>query len=160
MFLQEAGFRPNVHVFSALIGRASRRLDYIYLKILLKTMSSMGVWPNEVIIKQLEFASQYPPNYNQVSVCTVHQRVLPNSHESKASFELQTYLYRTTYPDFFRLSFLNHSKSFFFISFNLIFNFQFVYYFYSLISVFLCVLSLLCEALCFDNWSFRVSAGS
>lgn len=69
-FSQEAGLRPNVQVFSALIGRAMRRLDYIYLKTLLKTMSSMEVWPNEVIIRQLEFASQYPPNYNQVSVRT------------------------------------------------------------------------------------------
>ncbi|XP_036958168.1 pentatricopeptide repeat-containing protein 1, mitochondrial [Acanthopagrus latus] len=63
--MEEAGLRPNVQVFSALIGRAMRRLDYIYLKTLLKTMSSMEVWPNEVIIRQLEFASQYPPNYNQ-----------------------------------------------------------------------------------------------
>ncbi|XP_031145313.1 pentatricopeptide repeat-containing protein 1, mitochondrial [Sander lucioperca] len=63
--MEEAGLRPNVHVFSALIGRAARRLDFVYLKIMLKSMSSMGVWPNEVIIRQLEFASQYPPNYNQ-----------------------------------------------------------------------------------------------
>lgn len=72
-FLQEAGFKPNVQVFSALIGRATRRLDYIYLKTILKSMSSMEVWPNEVIIRQLEFASQYPPNYNQVSIPTVHE---------------------------------------------------------------------------------------
>ncbi|XP_035516153.1 pentatricopeptide repeat-containing protein 1, mitochondrial [Morone saxatilis] len=63
--MTEAGFKPNVHVFSALIGRASRRLDYVYLKTLLQTMSSMEVWPNEVIIRQLEFASQYPPGYDQ-----------------------------------------------------------------------------------------------
>ncbi|XP_068593555.1 pentatricopeptide repeat-containing protein 1, mitochondrial [Cebidichthys violaceus] len=63
--MEEAGLRPNVQVFSALIGRASRRLDFVYLKTMLKSMSSMRVWPNEVIIRQLEFASQYPPNYNQ-----------------------------------------------------------------------------------------------
>lgn len=63
--IEEAGLRPNVHVFSALIGRASRRLDYAYLKTILKSMSDMKVWPNEVIIRQLEFAAQYPPNYDQ-----------------------------------------------------------------------------------------------
>nr|XP_046227306.1 pentatricopeptide repeat-containing protein 1, mitochondrial [Scatophagus argus] len=63
--MEEAGLKANVHVFSALIGRATRRLDYVYLKTILRSMSSMGVWPNEVIIRQLEFASQYPPNYNQ-----------------------------------------------------------------------------------------------
>ncbi|XP_061840184.1 pentatricopeptide repeat-containing protein 1, mitochondrial [Nerophis lumbriciformis] len=63
--MKEAGLRPNVHVFSALIGQASRRLDYIYLKTLLKCMRTLEVWPNEVIIKQLEFAAQYPPNYDQ-----------------------------------------------------------------------------------------------
>ncbi|KAK2817304.1 hypothetical protein Q5P01_025495 [Channa striata] len=63
--MEEVGLRPNVQVFSALIGRAARRLDYLYLKTILKTMSDMGVWPNEVIIKQLEFAAQYPPNYNK-----------------------------------------------------------------------------------------------
>uniref|UniRef100_A0A3Q1ETZ7 Pentatricopeptide repeat domain 1 n=1 Tax=Acanthochromis polyacanthus TaxID=80966 RepID=A0A3Q1ETZ7_9TELE len=66
--MAEAGLRPNIHVFSALIGQASWRLDYIYLKTILKTMSDMGVCPNEVIIRQLEFAAQYPPNYNQVSI--------------------------------------------------------------------------------------------
>ncbi|KAM9857252.1 pentatricopeptide repeat-containing protein 1, mitochondrial [Aulostomus maculatus] len=63
--MQEAGFRPNLYVFSALIGRAARRLDYIYLKTLLRSMRDMNVWPNEVIIRQLEFAAQYPPNYDK-----------------------------------------------------------------------------------------------
>lgn len=72
-FSQVAGLRPNVQVFSALIGRATRRLDYIYLKTILKTMSDMRVWPNEVIIKQLEFAAQYPPNYDQVNKNQVFQ---------------------------------------------------------------------------------------
>ncbi|XP_017283424.1 pentatricopeptide repeat-containing protein 1, mitochondrial [Kryptolebias marmoratus] len=63
--MEDLGLRPNVYVFSTLIGQASRRLDYVYLKTLLKSMKDMSVWPNEVIIKQLEFAAQYPPNYNQ-----------------------------------------------------------------------------------------------
>ncbi|XP_029916933.1 pentatricopeptide repeat-containing protein 1, mitochondrial [Myripristis murdjan] len=63
--MEEARFRPNVQVFSALIGHAARRLDYIYLRTLLKSMTAMGVWPNEIIIRQLEFAAQYPPNYDQ-----------------------------------------------------------------------------------------------
>ncbi|XP_040043444.2 pentatricopeptide repeat-containing protein 1, mitochondrial [Gasterosteus aculeatus] len=63
--MEEAGLRPNVHVFSALVGRATRRLDFAYLKTMLKSMRSMSVWPNEVIIRQLEFASQYPPNYDK-----------------------------------------------------------------------------------------------
>ncbi|KAM9315150.1 pentatricopeptide repeat-containing protein 1, mitochondrial [Pholidichthys leucotaenia] len=63
--IKDAGLKPNVHVFSALIGRASQRLDYVYLKTLLKSMREMEVWPNEVIIKQLEFAAQYPPNYDK-----------------------------------------------------------------------------------------------
>uniref|UniRef100_A0A665TXR5 Pentatricopeptide repeat-containing protein 1, mitochondrial-like n=1 Tax=Echeneis naucrates TaxID=173247 RepID=A0A665TXR5_ECHNA len=63
--MQEVGLRPNVQVFSALIGQATRRLDYVYLKALLRSMRDLEVWPNEVIIRQLEFAAQYPPNYNQ-----------------------------------------------------------------------------------------------
>ncbi|TNN75940.1 Pentatricopeptide repeat-containing protein 1, mitochondrial [Liparis tanakae] len=63
--MEEAGLRPTVQVFSALIGRATRRVDFVYLKTMLKKMSSMKVWPNEVIIRQLEFASQYPPNYDK-----------------------------------------------------------------------------------------------
>lgn len=70
VFCQEAGLQPNTHVYSALIGRASRRLDYAYLKTLLKSMRDKGVWPNQVIIKQLEFAAQYPPNFDKVTVTT------------------------------------------------------------------------------------------
>lgn len=65
-FSQAAGLRPNVYVFSALIGRAAKRLDYVYLKTILKTMKSMEVWPNELIIQQLECAARYPLSYNQV----------------------------------------------------------------------------------------------
>lgn len=68
VFSQAAGLRPNVHVFSALIGRAAKRLDYVYLRTILKTMKTMEVWPNELIIQQLEFASRYPLSYNQVSL--------------------------------------------------------------------------------------------
>uniref|UniRef100_A0A8C7R7M9 Pentacotripeptide-repeat region of PRORP domain-containing protein n=1 Tax=Oncorhynchus mykiss TaxID=8022 RepID=A0A8C7R7M9_ONCMY len=66
--LQEAkaaGVQPSVQVFSALIGCASRRLDYVYLRLVLRAMREHNVPPNDIIITQLEHASQYPPNYNQ-----------------------------------------------------------------------------------------------
>ena len=56
-------------MFSALIGRAARRLNFVYLKEVIKSMKHLEVPPNDVIIKQLELAAQYPPGYDQVSVC-------------------------------------------------------------------------------------------
>ncbi|XP_062865793.1 pentatricopeptide repeat-containing protein 1, mitochondrial [Trichomycterus rosablanca] len=63
--MESCGVAPNAHVFSALIGQATRRLDYTYLHELLRQMHQLQVPPNEVVIRQLEFASQYPPNYDQ-----------------------------------------------------------------------------------------------
>lgn len=66
--LQMCGLVPNAHVFSALIGQAGKRLDYAYLHELLIRMHKLQVRPNEVIIRQLEFASQYPPSYDKVRI--------------------------------------------------------------------------------------------
>ncbi|KAJ8001325.1 hypothetical protein DPEC_G00168370 [Dallia pectoralis] len=63
--MQADQLQPNVHVFSALIGCAARRLDYVYLRAVLKAMTEHNVPVNDIIITQLEHACQYPPNYNQ-----------------------------------------------------------------------------------------------
>lgn len=76
LFCQACGVTANAHVFSALIGQATRRLDYVWLHELLLQMHQMQVSPNDVIIKQLEFAAQYPPTYDQVSYARLHMQIL------------------------------------------------------------------------------------